>query len=147
MLVVGIACIGAITAGVAAWLVAQVEADPRAESPRREPLTRRRDASESDPKQGARGHVLPPGRSAGWADVRNEFGRRQPQRHRMHVFVVRLARCLAIDPQDPHHPYGTSAVTTGLRFSLEKPNPAAPASSGVASGCLTAVKNSGTPHL
>lgn len=32
LMLVGIACIGAITAGVAAWLVAQVEADARAES-------------------------------------------------------------------------------------------------------------------
>lgn len=31
LMLVGIACIGAITAGVAAWLVAQVEADARAE--------------------------------------------------------------------------------------------------------------------
>jgi voltage-gated potassium channel len=30
LMLVGIACIGAITAGVAAWLVAQVEADARA---------------------------------------------------------------------------------------------------------------------
>jgi hypothetical protein len=35
---VGIACIGAITAGVAAWLVAQVEADARG---REEPITER----------------------------------------------------------------------------------------------------------
>jgi voltage-gated potassium channel len=32
LMLVGIACIGAITAGVAAWLVAQVEADARAEA-------------------------------------------------------------------------------------------------------------------
>lgn len=32
LMVVGIACIGAVTAGVAAWLIAQVEADERAES-------------------------------------------------------------------------------------------------------------------
>jgi voltage-gated potassium channel len=32
LMVVGIACIGAVTAGVAAWLVAQVEADARAGS-------------------------------------------------------------------------------------------------------------------
>lgn len=32
LMLVGIACIGAITAGVAAWLVAQVEADGRAEA-------------------------------------------------------------------------------------------------------------------
>ena len=32
LMLVGIACIGAITAGVAAWLVAQVEADGLAEA-------------------------------------------------------------------------------------------------------------------
>jgi len=33
LMVVGIACIGAVTAGVAAWLIAQVEADQRADRP------------------------------------------------------------------------------------------------------------------